>query len=244
MSTSLSNELLLMRRGGQTYTQKILAKLPFLYYIFGESSGTTADNAEGTAARDGTYNSDVSGWPPATGIGDGNTAPTFSGDDFIDGYSTSFRDAFNGQEFCILLWVQVSSAQWTDGTRREFLRFIDTTTNIDYVWIAKDSTNNQWWVRYSANNTVEDIRVASGAPTTFQCLAVRVSLAGDSVRVYVNGVQIGAEQTGLGTWGGTLKSDGVTIGKSNTGNNHIGKLAHVAVFPLLSEADLISLMTL
>lgn len=37
------------------YADIIIADTPYAYYRLGESSGTTADNAEGTSARDGTY---------------------------------------------------------------------------------------------------------------------------------------------------------------------------------------------
>ena len=38
-----------------SYSDVILADSPQAYYRLGEPSGTTADNAEGTASRDGTY---------------------------------------------------------------------------------------------------------------------------------------------------------------------------------------------
>lgn len=41
--------------GGAAYAATVLADSPVGYWRLGESSGTAADNAEGTAARDGTY---------------------------------------------------------------------------------------------------------------------------------------------------------------------------------------------
>jgi len=60
------------------YSDVVLADSPIVYYRLGEPSGTTADNAEGTAARDGTYrNAPTLG---ATGLltGDADTAVNFA----------------------------------------------------------------------------------------------------------------------------------------------------------------------
>jgi len=65
--------------GGVSYSATILADTPVAYWRLGESSGTIADNAEGTAALDGTYaNSPTLGVAGAL-VGDANTAVTFDG---------------------------------------------------------------------------------------------------------------------------------------------------------------------
>jgi hypothetical protein len=59
------------------YAAAILADSPAAYWRLGEASGTVADNAEGTAARDGTYvNAPTLGVAGAL-TGDADTAATF-----------------------------------------------------------------------------------------------------------------------------------------------------------------------
>lgn len=59
-----------------TYSSTILADSPIAYWPLGEPSGTAADNAEGTAALDGTYvNTPTLG---VTGAVTGTTAVTFA----------------------------------------------------------------------------------------------------------------------------------------------------------------------
>lgn len=61
-----------------SYSSVILADSPIVYYRLGEPSGTVADNAQGTATRDGTYASVTLG---VTGLltGDTDTAMTVDG---------------------------------------------------------------------------------------------------------------------------------------------------------------------
>ena len=80
-------------------TQKVIttqADNLIVYWPLWETSGTTIDNYEGTAARDGTYSSVTLG---ETGIGDGKTSPRFDGtNDYCAIHTTSLQSAFNGAE--------------------------------------------------------------------------------------------------------------------------------------------------
>ena len=85
--------------GGISYTNKVLGiDLANLigYWPMNEAAGTDALDAS-PESNDGTYNSDVSGWPPGTGIGDGNTAPTFDGtNDYNDLETAAIFADFDG----------------------------------------------------------------------------------------------------------------------------------------------------
>lgn len=61
------------------YSDLILADGAFAYWRLGESSGTTADNAEGTAAYDGTYVGSPTLGVAGAILGDSDTAVTLDG---------------------------------------------------------------------------------------------------------------------------------------------------------------------
>jgi hypothetical protein len=187
--------------------------------VLDEKSGTVAyEMVSGrvAGAQNGTHSAGVDHMQD--GIGDGRTASGYDGtNDYTDVFTAAIAAALNGDTGSVLIWARVSGAGvWTDGTRREALRFIDTDDANEYFWIAKDSNNNQWWFRYSAGGTIDDVRVASGAPLTFVPLLLTWDVnagASGEVKAYASGAQVGATQVGLGAWVGAI--DEATIGAAS-----------------------------
>ena len=100
---------------GLTYARKVLAidrDNLIAYWRLSEASGSVADNLEGTAARDAGYDADVTLGQP--GIGDGRTSVLFdlSADEFVDCFTTSFRDAWDGAEGSMIAWVAYDGATY------------------------------------------------------------------------------------------------------------------------------------
>lgn len=196
----------------------------------GEPAGATvADNFQGLAARDGAYSAVTLG---AAGFGDRVTAASFDGAaSFVNVYSTSLRDAWAGGELSILLWFKASGAGvWTDSTARALVRFQVDAGNV--VQLSKTAANNTLSWSYVAGSTSKGITSTAFANQNWQAMALTVSKSADQVKAYMNGVQVGATQTGLGTWNGNLASTGCVIGAQSTNPAGVwsGSIGYVAVW--------------
>jgi len=155
------------------YSDVVLADSPIVYYRLGEPSGTTADNAEGTAARDGTYVN-----TPTLGVaglltGDADTAVTVNGStQYIYVADQAALDFGNGPLTYELWFKNADTAknQWlmAKGTQTAGLYYTATTgviawrsygwgpgatssigiadTNRHHIVGTKDTSNN--WLLY------------------------------------------------------------------------------------------------
>ena len=214
-----------------TYAEKVLATEPsnlLAYFICGEASGTVMQEEKNN--YDGAYTGVTLG---QTGIGDGNTCPLFDGaNDYGNLYTAGLAGVFNGAEGTMAVWCKMNTAGvWTDSTQRYLYRLAaDTSNRAD---ITKQATTNQLRFRYTAGGTEELVTDTSLAGTAnWFHLAMTWSVAADQVIAYINGAQVGATQTGLGTWAGALSSTSTVIGALNTTPSapHYGYLAHVPIW--------------
>jgi hypothetical protein len=232
-----------VRRGGlglpASYTQKVLATRPgalIAYWPLNEASGgTTAVNAEGTTARNGTYTNVTLG---TVGIGDGNTAASFDGStSHLNVFSSSLASAFNGAEGTYACWLRVSGAGvWSDATIRRVVRVIVNATN--QILLFRSSNNNTIGVTYTAGGTNLTQGFAIGGTTEWAHLALTWSKAADQVIGYWNGAQFGT-LTGLGIWEGTPTL--AMIGAQNTTPTSVwsGSLARAGLWTApLTPAEL------
>jgi hypothetical protein len=218
------------------YYQKVLKNDPsnlIAYWPFWEPLGSSiADNLQGIAARDGAYAGVTLGQP---GSHDGKTCPLFTTADAsrVDVYTTSFRDAFNGQEGTSMLWFKVFNAGvWVDGVQRRLFYFQVDANNL--IEVYKRTTNNSLFWQYKAGGISKALTIDNINPTGWTQFMIRWSLSGDMVEVHLNGIQQGATQTGLGTWAGLLNSNVAVYGASNaapgTGANWHGYMDNAAVW--------------
>lgn len=249
MGLRLRRSLLFEEEDSETYTDKVLGietANMIAYWPMNEASGGVADNAEGTAARDGAYTGVTLG---QTGIGDGETCPLFDGtNDYNNVYTTSFRDAFNGGEFTGAAWAKVSAAGvWTDSA--EHMIFQYRVDNTNKVSIYKPTANNNLSFYYRAGGTIESHIKTDASSTGWMHLAITVSKTAGvdgEVKYYYNGSAIGSTSTGLGTWAGALASTVTVIGASNLTpvSPWDGWLAHAAVWTKpLTSTQILSLAT-
>ena len=229
---------------GSAYLRKVLLTEPanlIGYWPLNETAGTNADNAEGTAARDGTY----------TGVSlnnstgpDGQPVGLWDGaNDYCNIYSTSLNTAFNGAAGTLALWLKVSSSgTWTDETTR-YAAYIYVDAN-NYVFLRQNG-NGTIRAEYKAGGTVEVVATAYSA-TTWTHYAITWDKAGDKAIIYINGVQNGATQSGLGVWAGALAAANTVVGSISIGPATVwdGYLAHAAIWTTpLSAAQIASLAT-
>lgn len=211
----------------QTYIQKVTALSPIAYWPFNEASGTTADNAEGTAARDGTYTAVTLG---QTGIGDGNTCPLFDGaTSYVNLLTASLRAAVNYVEGTFSGWFKLNST-WTDGARG-FIFYLYSAGG-SYIIIEKRAENNQF--RFRQNNAAGTDRLYDINPftsTAWNHVAMTWTATGNAVICYMNGVQVDGGLAGPGAQQGAT-IDGIFIGSASAvpGNPWKGWLAHPALW--------------
>ena len=183
------------------YTQQVLNLLSdglLAYWPMNETSGSTVDNAEGTAARDGTFNGvtlDSSTFPNA-----GDPVGLWPGaNSAMNAYSVSLSSAFDGQSFTLGGWFRVFNAGvWSDGATRRFAHFNGSTAGDDII-LQKQTTGGSILIQYVAGGTAKNKFISTSTADWFH-LVITVSLANDRFRAYFNGVQDGADITGLGTW--------------------------------------------
>jgi hypothetical protein len=229
-----------------SYSQKLQGIQPadlIAYWKLTEKSGTTAVNAEGTAARNGTYARNVTAMGTVDGIGDGNTAPDFDGtNDEINVYSADLSGAIDGDEGTLAGFLKAENANvWSDD-----LSGLGLT-------LGKDASNELAF-RHWGNNTVQVVRkaggvtsnIAKGSVSTIAWFHMTItwSKTADQVIAYFDGVQFGAPATGLGAFGSPSLVDGrCYIGNNPSGNAlWIGALAHFAIWTkALTGAEVASL---
>lgn len=215
-------------RVGLTYIDKVLSYSPIAYWPLNEISGTNADNAEGTAARDGTFARNVTTMGTSAGIGDGNTAPDFDGaNDAVDIYSASLDTALNTDEGTMMAWCKVSA--WPGNNRMIMTLNKD---NNDWIFIREQGGNI---IRFWFDNTnmgTAFVSYGHGGSTNWICVASTWSVGGDAFKAYINGAQTGATQSGLVSKAWALNATLTQIGAYNDTPSSIwdGNLAHAAVW--------------
>lgn len=210
-----------------------------------ETSGTTADNAEGTAARDGTYANGVT--LNADTFLDGTPAPSFDGiDDYVSIFSTDLSNAYNKDEMTLLAWAKIPlAATWTDATNRGIAKIGNGGTN--FIQARRTSTNNQLSGNYatSANNQ----RNFSLAGTTdWFPIVVTASASAGEVKVYSTGGQQGATITPItGTWPAVGLTLGICVIGAATSTTQFfkGLIKYVTFWSVaLSAAEVAALATI
>ena len=180
------------------------------YWLMDESSGVTADNAEGTAARDGTYIGSTLGQSVAP-----FTAVLMDGvNDCVDIFSLNLQSAFSATAGTMLVFAKVSgSGVWTDGSTRQIFYIAADSNN--RIFIQKDNANNQLQYFYIAGGTIESVTKTAMTTTDWMCVALTWDKTADEVKAYYNGVQEGTTLTGLGNWVGSLGSQLVNFGTAD-----------------------------
>ncbi len=231
-----SRRILLPQR---EYYQRVLRVRPDKlvgYWPMWESGGTIAYDLS-PQANNGAYTGVDLGYG---GIGDHRRAPFFDGtSDFNNIYSAGLAADFSGTEGSAIIWMKVNTvAVWTDGVARRSLRLSNSATSSEIVF-QKRTTNNTLRIGYGANSVYQlaDLTIST---TDWFCASVTWSATANAVKIYINGSQQGAIQTGLDVWGvGALSTTLCTIGASSTTPTQpwYGWLAHCAIWNVALTAD-------
>lgn len=214
------------------YAARVLALSPIAYYqLNGDALDSSGNGYDGTATG-ATFG--------AGGIGDGNTAAAFDGTGgSID--ISAMAGAFDGNAGTLLLWGQAAAAVWSDGTTRYLARLAADASNL--ITISRTPVNNQIQVRRNASATGKFVSSTALAGTEAPfCVAVTWDTGAGQMKAYINGAQVGATQSNIGTFGGALSAAAIGALSTAGASCWSGSLAHVALFDrALSGADVLSL---
>jgi hypothetical protein len=166
------------------------------------------------------------------GIGDYLPAPKFvpanSAD--VDIYSTGLNSAFDGSEGTLGILVKVSaSSVWTDGTIRWLARIYSDGNNFADILKLGGANDDVIAFRYKAGGTLEQVNLTGQTSTAYRFYVITWSATDDEVIAYVDGVQTGSTQTGLGTYAGALNANFCRIASGGGASYLDGYGAHCFV---------------
>lgn len=231
-SPGAGNAIATLNDLGSQLSDRIMALTPLAYLKLSEPVGTSGANSVIDASGNVHHGTPTAVTFGATGIGDGLTAASFDGaTSVIDWYSAGLAAAFLGSEVTLEVWCKVNAAaDWTDGADHEIVNLSSNTTPANYLRIGKTTTNNQLLLMYAAGGVARNVTTTC-SETGWIHLAIVASLTGNYCRFYLNGSQIGADQT-VGTWGAPLSAVTTCIGSYIGAGSYIwhGTIAHVAVY--------------
>jgi hypothetical protein len=225
--------------GSPTYIERVIATGPIAYWPLNETTGN-AINCQINAAQEGTY----TGVTLANGTApDGSGAPLFDG---ASGWgnlqSATLAAAFSGPAGTLAFWYKpVNAGVWTDGTN-DYLFRMGVAGGANYIYIRKNSTNNQMYYIYRAGGVNKSVTPGSLSFTAWRLVAITWDKTADQFKAYLYqvggaGGQIGTTQTGLGTWAGTPSFTYLGSYDANPANPTNGWLAHVALWTSALSAD-------
>lgn len=146
------------------------------------------------------------------GMGDGGHSIKYTG----GGANTygAIGGVFNGAAGTIDAVVQLPLAMWTDGTTRYLFDFWGATGG-NIVRGYRPTGNNLLNFEYRAGSVVKSISYNVPRADQFR-VTITWDAAVDEFKLFIDGVQFGATQTGLGVWAGALSSTETCIGARNT----------------------------
>lgn len=227
---------------GTSYAANVLALAPIAYYPANESNGVFVVNeqAAGTA-REGVYSQvALNDTTAASGGAAGKWTP--ASNSYTNILTNSLIAAFNPSEITVALWFKVRAAGvWSDGATRPLIILQANANNI--IRIRKTNTVNQIDMQWYANATLTSITYASSAPTGWVHVALTASKSNNRARLYINGVQQGADATMGGTWnGGNLTVAVIGANTAAGASAWDGAISDVAIFDSEKTAAQIAIL--
>ena len=135
--------------------------------------------------------------------------------DYVTWYSQTLNSFVNPSAGTLLAFAKVSGAGvWTDGTVRFLGRLYADANN--YIGIYKPTANNQLIFQSVFGGVDKSVTISSLSYSGWFMVALTWDKTADESKMFINGVQVGATQTGLGTWVGNLDSTRAIIGAGVT----------------------------
>lgn len=236
------------RRGSDKLSKVILSLYPddlIAYHKLNEPSGATSAIDYSSEANDAAYS--ASGVTlGVTGVGDGNTAARFDGNNsHVLLGDAAFAAAWDGDKGSAIAFAKVDSAsRWTDSATYRYPYHIRSSVNsLYYIVFGKTSNDNQLtWRRRTGGGITEILHTHSGTGWFMQGLTW--DLAADEVKAYFNGALVSTGGNSLATWptSGQEPDGGETVlfAGSTSAQEWIGDGAHVATWAdrVLTDSDM------
>lgn len=232
----------------QAYLEKVLATESgdlIACWPENESAGATADNAEGTAARDGTITGGSLGEP---GIGDGGTSWGVgeNSTDQIDVFSASLNTAIGANPAGLTLMIWGLADSWVGNEWRSLFNIGDDARSQSYLAIEQMNTSNTMRAILFFNSSFKAVSTGGHSDAGFVCWALTYNDSTNIGKFYKDGVQEGADITSVGAYQGTIESTSCTIGTQHTSSTQSwnGDTAFATIWTTdLSAAQLLELAT-
>lgn len=241
--TGVELTVLLARPSYIRRVQSILGSAVIGYWPLSESSGSVANDASGNS-RSATYNAVVLANTPGPGIALG-AAPSFDGAasqlNFPAGTLTSLNagGVFKPTEGALMAWVKmVDAAHWANASQYAIAQFSADGNN--KFTLLKDAAN-----RISANFVVGANFTTPNTPRSaldWFHIGMTWSSSLNKMRFFVNGAQVGGDNSYTGTWAGSLASAETHIGSGNGSAFWPGWLAHAILTNQLVTAGQFALL--
>ncbi len=193
------------------YFRKVLSHRPIAYWPLWEASGSVAYDLAGNALH-GAYTGVTLG---QVGVGDGRSCPLFDGvSDFCNIYSAGLNTAWDGAEGSASIWLKSYGDFWTTAGAYPFNIEVDSNNRL-IIYTIGDGT---LLFRRAGGGTASNITSSDLETTDWLHFVFTWSEAvDDEFKAYVNGVQEGATQTGLGAYTtDPLHSDFCNIGAQSS----------------------------
>lgn len=206
--------MLLGTAGLQRYTDRVLGYNPVAYFPFNEESGIVA-RCLVDPAQNGTYTG-VTLANDATGPF-GTPAPRYDGaNDLCGVYSAALAAVFDGAEGSLAIWGKVVNAGiWTDNTYHFQCVFGQNANNRAQVLKGSNVEANELvGTRIGGAGVVSTDTVAT-TTTDWFLHSITWSETADEFKCYLDGVQYGVTQVGLGGYVGALANTFCYIGQYN-----------------------------
>lgn len=131
-------------------------------------------------------------------------------------HSAEINSVFNPDAGTLMILAKVKDAGvWTDNTLRDIVRLRADGDN--EIFIHKQQAVNSINFQMDAGGTTKAVAsVALAGTTDYFILAMTWDTGANQLKAFINGIQVGSTQTGLGVWVGNLLDTNTVIGAAST----------------------------
>ncbi|GAG32195.1 unnamed protein product, partial [marine sediment metagenome] len=155
-------------------------------------------------------------------------------DDYVNADTAS--DDINTATGSVSAWIRREFEDTVAVNPAVFDIRTDGNNNIQIYYNAGDDI---WRFKYKAGGTSATVSQAPGVipKDTWTHVVLTWDTGEDEVRGYVNGVEVGVKQTGLGTWSGAVVYTYIGRFQSNAADIYDGLIDEVKIYPFALTED-------
>ncbi len=166
--------------------------------------------------------------------------------DFNNIHSAGFDADFDGDAGTAAIWIKVSGVGvWSDSAVRNPMR-LGTGDDLGQIVIVKNDAVGTFQLHRIAGGSTKNVNVGGLTSTDWIHFALTWDTVADELKVYKDGAQQGATQTGLGAFAGALAGGKTLVGAAIATPVQVwdGFLAYAAVWKTaLTPAEVLEVAT-